>query len=137
MSSASHQSSSREERLNALILELTEAWEQGRAPDPQEYIRRHPEFAAAVPAHFANQDWFRNIAGQLPESALESRLQAARDAEEPAEAGAPTAATRAEPASHSGAPTLMSPADGAPTKAGTPTVFGVHELLHEIARGGM
>jgi outer membrane protein assembly factor BamB/tRNA A-37 threonylcarbamoyl transferase component Bud32 len=57
--------SERDERLNAILADYLESLEAGRNPDRQELLRRHPEFTDDLAAFFADQDRFRQAAGQL------------------------------------------------------------------------
>src|SRR5262249_22883786 len=81
-----------EERVDALIADWIEATEQGHAPDPQEFISRHPDLAPELKAFFDDRLRFQQTAGRMGESHQPERLERR---------------------------------------------FGVHELLDEIARGGM
>jgi WD40 repeat protein/serine/threonine protein kinase len=92
MASSVHESSSPEERVDALIADWLEAIERGQAPDPQDLISRHPDMAPELTAFFADRLRFQQAAGRMGESQLPEGLERR---------------------------------------------FGVHELLDEIARGGM
>jgi tRNA A-37 threonylcarbamoyl transferase component Bud32 len=100
-------------RVQAILHDYLLALDEGRAPDRQEILQRHPDLAAELQAVFTDQDRLDQLAQSL----------------RPAPPGA---AGAAEP------PTL--PPDGTATPDGTPATvryFGDYELLEEIARGGM
>src|SRR5579859_2870572 len=128
MAAAANESSP-EEPIDALIADWLEAEEAGGALEPQEFIGRHPEFAAELKAFFADHGRFRQAAGRV----FDSRLPAGNA--DPVPAGPGNSA--GDPPSHSRAPTLADPHSDVPSPDGTARDIGVHELLHEIARGGM
>ncbi len=48
--------SSREDRLNEILLKYLRAVDVGEQPDPQEWISRHPEFAQELEEYFEDQE---------------------------------------------------------------------------------
>jgi WD40 repeat protein/tRNA A-37 threonylcarbamoyl transferase component Bud32 len=108
----------REESVNEAIADFLDAAAAGRAPDPYEFIARHPEIAAELQAFFADREQFKEFA--LP--VLPAARRPAQPDKEP-ERAAPTLA-----------PGEARPAGG---RLGTVRYFGDYELLQEIARGGM
>jgi serine/threonine-protein kinase len=101
----------KDQRVQAILHDYLLARDEGRAPDHQEILRRHPELADELQALFADQD------------RLDQLAQSMRG---PAAAGAPEPPTVA--------PEEATAPDGA---VGTVRSFGDYELLEEIARGGM
>ena len=55
----------RDERLQEVLLAYVEAAENGPAPNREEFLARHPEFAAELAEFFANQDQFDGLAAPL------------------------------------------------------------------------
>jgi hypothetical protein len=106
-----------DERFNEVLLEYVEAAENGAAPDREEFIARHPEFAAELMDFFASQDQFDGLAAPLRWVA-----QAVLEAS-PGSGDTPLSSSSGGPIS------LLSP-----TKTRS---FGDYELLHEIGQGGM
>ncbi len=52
----------REQQLDRVIAEYLEAERTGRPPDREEFLRRHPDLAAALRSFFADKDQFRRMA---------------------------------------------------------------------------
>jgi WD40 repeat protein/tRNA A-37 threonylcarbamoyl transferase component Bud32 len=101
--------------LREVLVAYVEAAERGEAPDRQELLARHPEFAAELAEFCADRDRIEHLAGPLRALAP------------------PPAAASAEAAT-------LAPAGGAtagPPPGTTVRHFGDYELLEEIARGGM
>jgi len=103
----------REERLNAALASWLEAAERGDAPDAQEFLGRHAEFADELAKHLANWNRFPRV------------IAAVKDAAPPAPADTPT-----------GLVDTHDPAAGPPADGDLPS-FGDYEVLEEIGRGGM
>jgi len=55
-----------EERAADVLADWYERRERGEAIDPKDVVREHPEFAAALEAHFAAQAIFDQLAGRTP-----------------------------------------------------------------------
>src|SRR5437870_1824308 len=49
-------SASREQRLHEILHSFLQAVDAGQAPDRQEFVRQHPEFAAELEAFFDDQE---------------------------------------------------------------------------------
>src|SRR5262245_23989142 len=102
---------SRDERLQAVLLDYLKAVDAGQSPSRGELLRCNPDWADELEAFFADQE----------------RVD---------KAVAPLRATGQQPIAE--APTLppeqTAPADGT---LGTVRYFGDYELPEEIARGGM
>jgi WD40 repeat protein len=113
MNSSADSTPSREGRLDELIAAYLEAAEAGRAPDPGEWLARHPDLADDLRAFLADRDHFARAAGEL--------------------------APPATPPAHAGDAPTLAPGEAlpAPSPLGTVRHFGDYELLAEIARGGM
>jgi WD40 repeat protein/tRNA A-37 threonylcarbamoyl transferase component Bud32 len=110
-----------EDRLQQVLAEYLEAADAGQPPDRAAYMARHPEFAGALAAFFANQDRVDELAAPLRAGPQE----------------AATLAPQETPLCGTGFP--ASGEEQAPNPAGASPVrcFGDYELLEEIARGGM
>ena len=118
MSSEYGNSSDRQQRLEQVLVAYLEAAESGHAPDQQEFIERHAEFADELAEFFAG-------GRQIDELAASIRAAVGSDDAGP-----------------------VAPFDAPTTGVGTSSVegaeigarvryFGDYELLEEIARGGM
>jgi WD40 repeat protein/Flp pilus assembly protein TadD len=108
--------SERERQVNALIAAYLQAVDAGEAPERQEFLRRHAEFAAELEAFFADQDQMNRVAHSLAP-------------EMPAALPAASAAGREVPTHGPGQ--LIALPTGTRVR-----YFGDYELLGEIARGG-
>jgi serine/threonine-protein kinase len=107
----------REERLGELFGEWLESLERGEVPDRQQWLARHPEFAADLEELFTDEERLHALAGPLRAAAQAALLPTPTPARTPVPAG---------------------PDGGPPGPAGpTPGTFGDYELLEEIGRGGM
>jgi WD40 repeat protein len=114
MNPAPESSSSREERVNAVIADYLEAVAVGKRPDRAAILAQHPDLADDLQRFFADQDHFGQVAGQLGPAVQR-----------------PPAAVSEAPTLPPGEPSL------APAAPITVRYFGDYELLDEIARGGM
>jgi hypothetical protein len=102
---------SRDERLQAALLDYLKAVDAGQKPDQDELLARHPDLAEELKAFFADHAAIEKLA-------------------EPVRAGAAQHAAEM--------PTLAPDATTATDPSlGTVRYFGDYELLEEIARGGM
>src|SRR5262245_34408914 len=54
-----------DERLQEVLLGYVEAVERGEGPDREEFLARHPEFAAELAEFFAGQDRFDSLAAAV------------------------------------------------------------------------
>src|SRR5271165_2025763 len=115
MSSPANESSSREQRLQSILVSLLEARERGQAPDPNELLTRHPEFAEELTEFFANRAQLDRLAAPLRSVVAAAQAEAAARR---------TLGTEGESA--------VGAASGDKVR-----YFGDYELLEEIARGGM
>src|SRR5262245_54528512 len=52
-------------QLDEILASYMEAEEAGQSPDPQEFLRRHPELGPQLAQFFANQDQFDRLAAPL------------------------------------------------------------------------
>src|SRR5438128_2370628 len=111
--SSSHETPTRDERVNQIIAEYLHALDTGQAPDRQEFLARHPELASELAAFFADRDQFEHLARPLDAAGFRPQGPAAADM-----------------------PTLA-PGETAQPPLGVVRYFGDYELLAEIARGGM
>ena len=114
--------------LNQIIASYLIALDSGQAPDREQLLRDHPEYADSLKAFFANHDHLRDSAPdsqELPTIAPSSSL------EEPTIPPSPNAGS-SEDATVAPSSTSDAPAVGAKVR-----YFGDYELLEEIARGGM
>jgi WD40 repeat protein/tRNA A-37 threonylcarbamoyl transferase component Bud32 len=107
-----------DERFHEVLLEYVEAAENGSAPPQEEFLARHPEFAAELAEFFTSQDQFDGLAAPLRWFA-QAVLEAVPGSGD-------------TPFSQAYAGGSVSP--GSPTKTRS---FGDYELLHEIGQGGM
>jgi hypothetical protein len=105
----------RGQRFQAILEAYRAAADAGRAPDRQELLRRHPEFAADLSAFFAVEDQIRQVGRALP----------------PPPSAQPSTLTESGPRPSERPPTTNSP------PANKIHYFGDYELLEEIAPGGM
>jgi WD40 repeat protein len=105
---AGESSTERDQQINRVIADFLEAERAGRAPDPEELLRQHPDLATELRSFFGDREQFRKVAGP------------------PATASLPT-----------GEATLVPGKIEEPTAGTTRRYFGDYELLEEIARGGM
>ena len=121
MSNANSGSSSRQDRLNRIIVEYLEAVESEIAPDRQEMLGRHSDLAAELQAFFADHDKMKKLAGPTADTVTLP----------PSRAEVSDAATL--PPSDAQAIS----ADTVPLAGTKVRYFGDYELLEEIARGGM
>lgn len=108
----------RDQRLQEVLLAYVEAAESGSPHDREQFLARHPEFAAELTEFFAGQDKFDGLAAPLRWVAR-AVLQATPI---PGDTPFPGLADAGDPSS--------SP----PTKTRS---FGDYELLQELGRGGM
>jgi WD40 repeat protein/tRNA A-37 threonylcarbamoyl transferase component Bud32 len=99
-----------EERLNEVLAGYLKAVQAGRARDRQEILARYPDLAADLATFFGNVEQFRRLA----------------DSFRPATPTPGSAGLVATVNEHAAAPLGTAPRS-----------FGDHELLEEIARGGM
>jgi WD40 repeat protein len=74
MSTPDSEPMSREERINEVLAAFHEAAEAGAAPDREEWLRRHPDLADELRAHFADEDWFRERTGVAGSEAPETTV---------------------------------------------------------------
>src|SRR5262245_50329180 len=112
MATEPHDSTGRDEQVNAILADYLQAVQAGQSPDRKALLAQHSDLAAELRSFFADQDRFHNLAA--PPQALA--------------APAPTA----EP------PTVArGGAEPAEPLLGKVRYFGDYELLAEIARGGM
>jgi predicted Ser/Thr protein kinase len=107
MSETSSTPSERDQRLERILADYLHAVEAGQQPDRDEWLRRHPDLAGELRSFFRNRDEVERLAGPLKEQS---------------------------PA----LPETIGP-DGLPVDGVGAMVryFGDHELMEEIARGGM
>src|SRR5262245_58932241 len=134
MNSLPHQSSSHEDRLDALIDAWLEAAERGVAPEPEEYIGRHPEFALGLRAFFADHARIQGLARDFSPFG-----RPIRDSDEGFDAAASALLSDTIPSEDVPTlePTQIGSAAETPGLAGTGSHhFSDHLLLHEINRGG-
>src|SRR5438874_4558915 len=109
-------SASREQRLHEILHSFLQAVDAGQAPNQQEFVRQHPEFAAELEAFFDDQEKLDQFAQSMrletsPAGAGGvSRLSRDIDADQIQAQGAD--APRSEP-SDAEAPTLA-PGESAP-----------------------
>jgi serine/threonine-protein kinase len=115
MPAETNDAASQDQRLQAVLHAYLQAVDMGQAPDRQELVRQHPEFASELAAFFRDQDKLEKLA--RPMQAEASGLSATDPV-----ADAPTLAPRTMDAGES---------------PSTFRSFGDYELLEEIARGGM
>jgi serine/threonine-protein kinase len=110
MSDSANESLVPNERLHEILASYLEAVREGRAPDRETLLARHPDLAGDLRAFFADHDRIRQVAAPLgpPDPGSTEALTLGGD--EPAPATPPPGGGRC---------------------------FGDYELLEEIARGGM
>src|SRR5262245_60769570 len=113
--SAEHESS-RDSRLQEVLVAYLEAVESG-ASSPEEWLARHPEFAAELSEFMANRGELDRLAAPLRQAADAARADAALA--ETVDSGP------------------VKTADATPLPGSLPRPFGDYELLEEVARGGM
>jgi len=77
MSSQANGPSSREQRLQSVLVSFLEASEMGQAPDANELLARHPEFAEELAAFFANHAQLDRLAAPLRQLAEAAQAEAA------------------------------------------------------------
>src|SRR5687767_7926267 len=111
MTDGSCEFSVKERRLGEVMAAYVEAVEAGRPPDRREVLAAHPELAAELEAFFADHDRLNRLAEPL--RAVVRVAQAAED------------------------PLARAPFDGPDGDSPAVRSLGDHELLEEIARGGM
>jgi WD40 repeat protein/tRNA A-37 threonylcarbamoyl transferase component Bud32 len=104
----------RERHLQEILVAYLEAAERGAAPDADDLLGRHPEFAADLAEFFANRAQLDRLAAPLRQLAQAAEAEAAARRTMGDDGGTAAAAT------------------GARVR-----YFGDYELLEEIARGGM
>jgi WD40 repeat protein len=107
--------SSRDQRLQSVLVSLLESFERGQAPDAKELLVQHREFAAELRDFFANRAQLDRLAAPLRQVAEAAQAEAA-------------ARRTLDHKEGTGA---------APAPGQTIRYFGDYELLEEIARGGM
>jgi WD40 repeat protein len=108
-----HEASSRDQKLQDVLVAYLEAAEKGQPPDPQELLQRHPEFAAELADFLANRAQLDRLTAPLRAVAQAAAKEAA--------------ASR----------TLATGSADSPRPGEKVRYFGDYELLEEIARGGM
>src|SRR5690349_9439528 len=119
MATDNEDAAGREARFQEILHDYLQAVDAGQAPDREEILRRHPEFAAELSLFFETESAFERVAGAVP------RGQPAGDAAAPSVGG-----------SKSG--TLGSGQPEAPSVPnGRIRYFGDYELVAEIGRGAM
>jgi WD40 repeat protein/tRNA A-37 threonylcarbamoyl transferase component Bud32 len=130
-----------EQQINGIIAAYLEAERAGQAPDQEELLRLHPEFASELRSFFADRDQFQELAEPLAPIHLGSRTEAevptlpprsSEDAPALARGSDSTAPPGSAPVSEPAAPV-----EELPAPLGTVRYFGDYELLEEIGRGGM
>src|SRR5947208_15184969 len=84
MNSGHEESAGREQRLHEILHTYLQAVDAVQAPDRQEFVRQHPEFAAELEAFFADQE-------KLDQLAQSMRLENPVVARPPDRATGPTA----------------------------------------------
>jgi serine/threonine protein kinase/WD40 repeat protein len=114
MTTERRDSPTREQRLQEILHDYLRAVDAGQAPDRQDLLRRHPDFASDLTAFFQDQSKLSHLAQSFV-------------------AGRTAAFTPGQPAATQSA---TRPAAPVPSP-GTVRYFGDYELLSEIARGGM
>ncbi|MHC4402627.1 MAG: serine/threonine-protein kinase [Planctomycetota bacterium] len=131
MSNSDRGSSSREDRLDQIIVEYLEAMQAGEASDRQALLDRHPDLADGLKSFFADHDKMKELAepivpdGQVPPADSDDE-------------GPTLPPRKPAPGEIPGeAPTLPGAEIAAPPPGTKVRYFGDYELLEEIARGGM
>ena len=120
-------STSRDQRVDAIIAAYLEAVDAGRAPDRQELLARHPELAGELEAFFADHDRVDQLAQplRLPSPPHSQRTEP--------EDGVTGVYGEVQPATlASGETPLIGPPLGTKVR-----YIGDYELLDELGRGGM
>jgi serine/threonine protein kinase/outer membrane protein assembly factor BamB len=115
----------RDARLQEILVAYLEAVESGLAPNEDEWVEQHPEFASELRELFDAQSAVRKLAGPLHPDRVISLA-----------AGSATLALRDECSTQSfenHGKTLRK----TPDNLGKVRYFGDYELLQEVARGGM
>jgi hypothetical protein len=105
----------REARLNEVILAYLKAREAGPAPDPRDWVARHPDLAAELEEFFASEEHIDRVAGR-PRAQDQNTVTAAG----------------ATPVWGAGAVTA-----GGPAAAAAGLAVPGYEVLEELGRGGM
>lgn len=136
-----------QDRLNGIIAAYLEAVEAGKAPDREEWLDRHPDFANELRAFFADHDKMKALAEPVaeapaPDAGVEEPTLPPRQAapgEEAVEAATlpPSGALRGDSATSPPREAAGTRRHSAPPVGTKVRYFGDYELLQEIARGGM
>ena len=111
--------STREERVDSAIAAYLTAVDAGRTPDRDEFLARHTDLRDELEAFFADGERFERVAGPI------------RDAVTPPDR--PGHETTTSPSRARTIPLVPGQSSSAPSHGR----IGDHELLEEIARGGM
>ncbi len=118
MNSEHGESSERQQRLQDVLVTYLEAVESGNAPNQQEFVERHPEFADELAEFFAGRQQVDELAAPIREAMQPS------DSDQAIPFGDPTIGAEKDTG------------DGAVVETRV-RYFGDYELLEEIGRGGM
>ena len=118
MNSDHGESSERQQRLQDVLVTYLEAVEIGNAPNQQEFVERHPEFADELAEFFAGRQQVDELAAPIQEAMQPG------DSDQAIAFGDPTVGTEKDTG------------DGAAVETRV-RYFGDYELLEQIARGGM
>src|SRR5262245_37721009 len=124
--SSEEDSPSREERIDALIVEFLDAVEAGHPPDREAFLAAHPDLADELREFFEGQAQFRALATATPRASPDS-----------AAPGSATPEAAAGERRGSDEPTVSQPSETPVDLAPSLLSFGDYELINEIARGGM
>jgi WD40 repeat protein len=106
----------RDQRLHQILHDYLQAVDAGQTADPQEWVRRHPDFASELQAFFSDQ----------------ARLEELAQSMQPAERAGNSPEDVADARTLAPAPRILSN-----SPLGALQSFGDYELVEEIARGGM